>query len=266
MNCLNATLIASSLLLVLGCSSEPPGSAAGGAGGTTGTTSTTGTGGASSTTGSGPSCAGAIGQIDTPNTEFCAESATFGDIYLDDSGKPLASMVMISDAKDSCAWFNSQPNKPTDLSFVKVEVFGPVPGTCSIYPTTGHPQPPFATCVAVVRSIKVKDGKEFNLRATSGSVEVTAASAASLTAKVSVSFPKEPYYVTECKGPALGELTCDCIDGLGHSKQCLTKDPDEHACCNEGAPEAAQVVLSATAPKCPEICYCATSVNNCPCL
>ena len=173
---------------------------------------------------------------------------------------------MVSDAKDSCTWVKSQPNKPTDLSFMKLEVYGPVPGTCPICPTTGHPKPPFATCVAVVRSIKIKDGQEFNLRATSGSVEVTAASDASLTAKVSVSFPKEPYYVTGCGGAVGGVLTCDCIDGLGHTKQFMTNDPEEHACCNEGSTGEAQAAWSATALKCPELCTCTTNVGNCPCV
>ncbi len=264
MNYVTSSVIASSLLLVLGCSSEPSASSAG-AGGTTGATSATGTGGNSSTTGSGSSCEGAIGELPIPGASFCAGSAAFGDIYRDDSGKPLGFAMMVSDAPDSCTWFKSQPNKPQDLTFAKVDVYGPVPGTCAIYTMPGDPSPPFATCVAVVKSVKIKGGKEFGLRAKSGSVEVTAASDASLTAKVSVSFPEAPYYLTDCGGMVGGVSTCNCVDDTGDTKKCMTSEVGGN-CCNDGSTGDVQAAWTATAPKCPEMCLCSTDVGNCPCL
>ena len=115
-----------------------------------------------------------------------------------------------------------------------------------------------------MRSVKISNKQELSLRATSGSVEVTAASDASLTAKVSVSFPKDPYHMTECGGVIGGVATCTCVDGLGHTKQCMTSDPTIE-CCNDGSTGEVQVAWSATAPKCPELCICSSTVANCPC-
>src|SRR5690349_2810563 len=89
------------LASMLGCGDDSQGSGgAGGEGATGGATVSAGGGGA----GGASACQTEVGDLTLPGAPLCAESAAFGDIYLDDSGVPLARAVLVTQDKDTCQW------------------------------------------------------------------------------------------------------------------------------------------------------------------
>ncbi|NUP14253.1 MAG: hypothetical protein HOW73_50100 [Polyangiaceae bacterium] len=263
-------MLALSLAVLDGCGddTQPPDDADGG-GGADG-----GSGGAGNTTGGGGSggasdCNSAVGDLTLPGAPLCAGSAAFGDIYMDDSGEPLARAVLLTDAADTCQWAENveELEETIEVNFLKVDVYGPVPGICTVYEGSDPPAPPFADCIAVVRMRRLDSHAKQDLQAISGTVEVTAIDDGNMVTSGSVRFPDNPEYESSCEGMGTGEMpetTCTCTNPSGEARQC-TGPGMNGGCCNEGKEEGDTVSWEASSPKCPLLCACLTSVQNCPC-
>lgn len=192
-----------------------------------------------------------------PGVDLCVPSAAYAERFLDESGTPKQHTAFLM--ADAC----TTGDEVDTLRFGRVELWGPVEGTCPVhaFATKGIP----TECEATVSIVRYDSKAKVLLHATEGTVTITKFEDGQLEAHVEAKFPVEAYFTGVCEGlgsEKTGTCACSTIDGK--TKTCTT-EVLEAVCCNEPGSATETVSFNVTATACPALCACTTDVKNCPC-
>lgn len=112
--------------------------------------------------------------------ELCVEGSAFGPIYLEQVDEPEGYAIAGFAEPEACNYAleieNVIEEQGTPVSFLKVEVFGQLPGTCAVSsdPASPPPVPQDGSCVAVVRTRLFSAAGKDDLLAEGGQVVLEA--------------------------------------------------------------------------------------------